>query len=148
MEPLSCFFCDEKLDNFPHLAQRIEREQARVVAVAEMDRVSIVALRLHLGDPQRLGFRLTQHGQLGRRRGRRSTFLSASSTGAFFAQLADRVLAHLAVAPIDLEKLRGNQLQLGGLYAHLLAQIHETLSLAFEPRQRQQGGQLHFDLQT
>ncbi len=65
-------------NNISQLAQRIEREQARVVAVAEMDRVSIVVLRLHFGDPQRLGFRLTQHGQLRRRRGRRSTFLPVS----------------------------------------------------------------------
>jgi len=151
------------LSNRSQLAQRFQRKQARVVAVAEVNSVGVAAHRLHVGDAQRLGFGGGDYRQRHRRR-RRSFFLFlAGGAGAVIAQLSDRVVAGFPAAPKDCEGVRRDQLKLFRLvHSPIIALrasgrvqlsvggaiVDESLALAFKAGKRHRGSEPDIDFET
>ena len=89
--------------NFAPSSQRLERENARVVAIAEVDRIGVIAHGFHGRDSQRLSLGRGDDGKLQRRWRRGVAFFATGGAGAFVAQFADCVVADLAIAPGDAE---------------------------------------------
>ena len=95
--------------------QQLERENARVVPVAEDNRVRVVADRPHGLDANRSGLGGGQHLELQRIGGRRfvRAFFTATCTRATVTQRQERVPTDLPITPVNLELPLVHDLQAG-----------------------------------